>query len=138
MANDFNQQIVEEFRANGGKVGGPFEGSSLILLTTVGARSGKRRTSPLGFVPDGEDLLIVASAGGAPKHPAWYHNLLTEPRVTVETGTDTFEAMAVPARGEERDRLFERVVRVAPGYADYQEKTSRVIPVVTLRRVSDD
>ncbi|MFC6937003.1 nitroreductase family deazaflavin-dependent oxidoreductase [Actinomadura yumaensis] len=118
-------------------MGGPFEGSSLILLTTVGARSGKRRTSPLGFVADGDDLLIVASAGGAPKHPAWYHNLLAEPRVTVETGTETFEAMAVPAWGEERDRLFERVVRVAPGYADYQEKTSRVIPVVTLRRVSD-
>ncbi|WP_261987548.1 nitroreductase/quinone reductase family protein [Actinomadura sp. HBU206391] len=131
---DFNEKIIEEFRANAGKVGGPFEGSPLALLTTVGARSGRRRTSPVGYVPDGDRVLVVASNAGAPHHPAWYHNLLANPQVTVEIGTESHEATAVPAQGEERDRLFARVVRAAPGYGDYQAMTSRILPVVVLHR----
>ncbi|MFG1998561.1 nitroreductase family deazaflavin-dependent oxidoreductase [Spirillospora sp. NPDC048911] len=138
MTNDFNRQIIEEFRANGGRVGGPFEGAVLALLTTIGARTGKSRTSPVGFVRDGESLLIVASAAGAPEHPAWYHNLVAHPRVTVETGDgtriETTAMIAEPAQGEARDRLFARVVEVAPGFADYQAGTSRVLPVIVLRQ----
>ncbi|WP_181874292.1 nitroreductase/quinone reductase family protein [Marinitenerispora sediminis] len=130
----FNQSIVEEFRANGGKVGGPFEGADLLLLTTTGARSGAEHTVPLGYVRHGDDLLIVGSAGGADHHPAWYHNLLAHPMVRVEVGTEEFGAIAVPAEGARRDALFEHVVRAAPGYADYQAKTGRVIPVVVLER----
>lgn len=136
MTNDFNRQIIEEFRANGGRVGGPFEGAVLALLTTTGARTGRSRTSPVGFVRDGDRLLVVASAAGAPVHPAWYHNLVANPRVTVEIGDgtriETTTMIAVPARGEVRDRLFAQVVEVAPGFADYQAGTSRVLPVVVL------
>ncbi|MEU5877080.1 nitroreductase/quinone reductase family protein [Spirillospora sp. NPDC047279] len=139
MTSDFNLRIIEEFRTDGGRVGGPFEGAVLALLTTTGARTGKARTSPLGFVRDDDRLLIVASAGGAPTHPAWYHNLIAHPRVTVEIGDghriETTEMIAVPATGGERDRLFARVVEEAPGYADYQSATSRVLPVVVLHRV---
>ncbi|GII90821.1 nitroreductase/quinone reductase family protein [Sinosporangium siamense] len=134
MSTSFNQAIIEEFRANGGKVGGPFEGGDLLLLTTTGAKSGREHTAPLGYVRDGDLLLIVGSAGGADRHPAWYHNLLAHPLVQVEIGTDAFEAIAVPAVGARRDELFERVVRVVPGYADYQTQTDRVIPVVMLER----
>ncbi|MER8066852.1 nitroreductase/quinone reductase family protein [Streptomyces sp. NPDC094034] len=132
MPASFNQAIIDEFRANGGKVGGPFEGAELLLLTTTGAKSGAEHTVPLGFVRDGERLLIVGSAGGAPRHPAWYHNLLAHPQVGVEIGTETLELIAAPAEGARRDRLFERVVSVAPGYADYQTGTSRTLPVVVL------
>ncbi|GLW06497.1 cation-binding protein [Microtetraspora sp. NBRC 13810] len=138
MPTDFNKPIIEEFRANEGRVGGWFEGSPLILLTTTGARTGRPNVSPLGYVPDGDRILVVASAAGAPNHPAWYHNLLADPWVTVELGTETFEANAVPLRGEERDRLFAKVVEVAPGYAEYQAKTSRIIPVVALYRTAVD
>ncbi|MEV4970124.1 nitroreductase/quinone reductase family protein [Streptomyces scopuliridis] len=132
MPASFNQAIIDEFRANGGKVGGPFEGGDLLLLTTTGAKSGAEHTVPLGYVRDGELLLIVGSAGGAPRHPAWYHNLLAHPQVRVEIGTETLELIAVPAEGARRDRLFERVVSVAPGYADYQTATTRTLPVVVL------
>ncbi|PVE10222.1 nitroreductase/quinone reductase family protein [Streptomyces scopuliridis] len=132
MPASFNQAIIDEFRANGGQVGGPFEGGDLLLLTTTGAKSGAEHTVPLGYVRDGELLLIVGSAGGAPRHPAWYHNLLAHPRVRVEIGTETLELIAVPAEGARRERLFERVVSVAPGYADYQSGTTRVLPVVVL------
>ncbi|MFF5566700.1 nitroreductase/quinone reductase family protein [Streptomyces sp. NPDC012623] len=134
MPRSFNHAVIEEFRAHGGKVGGPFEGGDLLLLTTTGARSGARHTVPLGYVRDGERLLLVASAGGAHHHPAWYHNLLAHPVVTVEIGTERYEAVAVPAEGARRDRLMRRVVRVAPGYGDYQAATSRVLPVVVLER----
>ncbi|MFF2377284.1 nitroreductase/quinone reductase family protein [Streptomyces xiamenensis] len=130
----FNQSVIDEFRAHGGKVGGPFEGGDLLLLTTTGAKSGQEHTTPLGYVRHGEDLLIVGSAGGAHRHPAWYHNLLAHPMVRVEVGTDDYYAIAVPAEGERRDRLFAEVVRTAPGYADYQRQTSRTLPVVVLRR----
>ncbi|WP_436764098.1 nitroreductase/quinone reductase family protein [Streptosporangium sp. V21-05] len=133
MPIEFNQQIIEEFRANGGKVGGPFEGARLLLLTTVGARSGARHTTPLGYLHDGgERVLVIASAGGAPNHPAWYHNLVANPVVTVEDGIFTYEARAVVLEGAERDRVFARAAEADPGWADYQARTTRVIPVVAL------
>ncbi|MCG5212684.1 nitroreductase/quinone reductase family protein [Streptosporangium soli] len=132
MPNDFNQQIIDEFRANAGRVGGPFEGGRLLLLTTTGARTGARRTTPLGYLPDGERMLIIASAFGAPAHPAWYHNIVAEPSVTVENGVFTFPARATVLEGAERDRLFARAVEADPGWADYQARTNRIIPIVAL------
>ncbi|MEU7597628.1 nitroreductase/quinone reductase family protein [Streptomyces sp. NPDC039022] len=132
MSQSFNQSVIAEFRANGGKVGGPFEGSDLLLLTTTGATSGKPHTVPLGCVRDGGLLLVVGSNLGAPDHPDWYRNLLARPQVRVEFGTEAFEAIAVPAEGERRDRLFAQVVAVAPGYGDYQAATPRTLPVVVL------
>lgn len=138
LPNSFNQSVIEEFRTNGGKVGGPFEGGDLLLLTTTGARSGKEHTTPLAFLRDGDLLFVVASAGGAPRHPAWYHNLLAHPMVRVELGTGTFPAIAVPAEGARRDELFELAVRRAPGFRDYQSGTSRTLPVVVLERTGTD
>ncbi|MFJ9945118.1 nitroreductase/quinone reductase family protein [Streptomyces erythrochromogenes] len=135
--SSFNQNVIEEFRANAGKVGGPFEGAELLLLTTTGARSGKPHTVPLGFLRDGGTPLVVASAAGADRHPAWYHNLLARPLVQVETGTEEYEAVAVPASGERREELFAQVVRAEPGYGEYQVRTARVIPVVALQRTHE-
>ncbi|SNT63663.1 deazaflavin-dependent oxidoreductase, nitroreductase family [Streptosporangium subroseum] len=132
MPNNFNQQIIEEFRANAGRVGGPFEGGRLLLLTTTGARTGTHHTTPLGYLPDGERILIIASAGGAPTHPAWYHNLLANPRVTVEDGIFTYPAQATVLKGRERDHLFARAVQADPGWADYQARAGRVIPIIAL------
>lgn len=132
----FQRQIIEEFRAHGGRVGGMFEGSTLALLTTVGARTGLRRTSPLGYLHIDGLPVVVASAMGAPTHPAWYHNILRNPVVTVETGTETYEAIAAVPDGEERDALFAAVVAQDPGYGDYQTRTTRVIPVVVLHRIA--
>ncbi|MEW1689135.1 nitroreductase/quinone reductase family protein [Streptomyces sp. NPDC091265] len=138
MPTSFNESVIEEFRANEGKVGGPFEGGDLLLLTTTGARSGAERTTPLGYVRHGGLLLIVGSNLGAPNHPGWYHNLLAHPVVRVETGTRTFQALAVPAEGDRRHDLFAHAVRSAPGYADYQARTERVLPVVVLERAEPD
>jgi deazaflavin-dependent oxidoreductase (nitroreductase family) len=136
MPNDFNQRVIEEFRANNGRVGGPFEGGRLLLLTTTGARSGRPHTTPVGYLPDGgESVLVIASAGGAPNHPDWYRNLLANPEVTVEDGLFVYQAQAVPLVGEEREPAFARAVESDPGWAEYQEKTERVIPVVALRPV---
>ncbi|MFC9249549.1 nitroreductase/quinone reductase family protein [Streptomyces sp. NPDC057136] len=134
MPLSFNQSVIEEFRSHAGKVGGPFAGGDLLLLTTTGARTGRPHTTPLGYVVDGDRLLVVGSNLGARSHPAWYHNLLAHPVVGVEVGTEEFQAIAVPAEGARRDRLFEQVVRVAPGYGDYQAGTDRVLPVVALER----
>ncbi|WP_217205521.1 nitroreductase/quinone reductase family protein [Streptomyces sp. AC550_RSS872] len=137
MPHDFNQQVIEEFRANKGRVGGYFEGARLLLLTTTGARTGRPHTTPVGYLPDGGDrVLVIASAAGAPKHPAWFHNLLANPRVTIESGAFTYEARAVVLEGEERDRAFARAVEADPGWAAYQEKTDRVIPVVALYEIA--
>lgn len=133
--DSFQRRVIHEFRANRGQVGGMFDGSTLALLTTVGARSGRRRTSPLAYIDLQGTPAVVASAMGAPFHPAWFHNLRTNPVVTVETGTETFEAIATIPTGEERDRLFAMVVEQDPGFADYQQRTTRIIPVVTLQRV---
>ncbi|MGW2250431.1 nitroreductase/quinone reductase family protein [Kitasatospora sp. NPDC001660] len=134
MPMSFNQSVIDEFRADGGKVGGPFEGGDLLLLTTTGARSGREHTVPLGYVRAEGELVVVASAGGAPDHPQWYRNLLTRPVVRVELGTETFDAIAVPAEGARRERLFAAVVRAAPGYGDYQTRAGRELPVVVLER----
>jgi deazaflavin-dependent oxidoreductase (nitroreductase family) len=134
----FNDRIIEEFRANGGQVSGVFEGADLLLLTTVGAKSGEDRTSPVGYARDGERILVFGSNAGQPKHPDWYHNLLANPNVTVELGTDTFTAYAMPLHGEERDRLYAEQGGRVPAYATYQERISRVIPVVALYRTDGD
>ncbi|MEV4947208.1 nitroreductase/quinone reductase family protein [Streptomyces sp. NPDC053755] len=138
MPLHFNTRVIDEFRTNAGRLGGPFEGWVLLLLTTTGARSGKEHTTPLGFVEDGDRLLVTGSAGGSDRHPDWYRNLLVNPTVTVELGTETWQATAVAATGTERDELFARVVAAAPGYADYQKATDRIIPVVALYRVPED
>ncbi len=130
--NDWNRRLIEEFRANGGKVGGMWEGKPLLLLTTTGAKSGQRRTNPVMYLADGDRLLIFASKGGAPTHPDWYHNLLAHPQVTVEVGTETYEAAAVVLTGEERDRLYAKQSELFPQFAEYQSKTSRKIPVIAL------
>lgn len=132
--NSHNQQIVDEFRASGGKVGGYFAGATIVLLTTTGARSGKQTVSPVVATKDGDRLLIYASAAGAPNNPAWYHNLIAKPDVTVEFGTETFSARAAVVTGAERDRLWAEQVARAPGFGDYQRKTARTIPVVALTR----
>jgi deazaflavin-dependent oxidoreductase (nitroreductase family) len=134
MPTSFDQSVIDEFRANGGKVGGPFEGGDLLLLTTTGARSGASRTTPLGYVRHGDSLLVVGSNLGGPRHPGWYYNLLAHPVVRVEVGTSSFEALAVPAEGARREELFAYVVRAVPGYGDYQERTRRPLPVVVLGR----
>ncbi|MBT2899758.1 nitroreductase/quinone reductase family protein [Streptomyces sp. McG3] len=134
MPHAFQHSVITEFRANAGKVGGPFEGADLLLLTTTGARSGKPHTTPLGYVRDGRRLLVVGSNLGAPLHPDWYRNLLARPTVRVELGDEEFDSLAVPAEGARRDELFARVVAEAPGYADYQDATDRLLPVVVLER----
>jgi len=108
--NDYNRQVIEEFRANGGKVGGVWEGTPLLLLTTTGAKSGERRITPMGYIPDGDRLIVTASNGGAPTRPDWYHNLVAHPEVTVEVGTETFDAIAVVTEDSERDRLWTKEV----------------------------
>ncbi|MFA3876468.1 nitroreductase/quinone reductase family protein [Streptomyces sp. MMCC 100] len=138
MPTSFHQSVIDEFRANEGKVGGPFEGGDLLLLTTTGARSGASRTTPLGYVRHGDSLLVVGSNLGGPRHPGWYHNLLAHPVVRVEVGTSSFEALAVPAEGDRREELFAHVVRVAPGYGDYQAGTGRLLPVVVLERAEPE
>ncbi len=133
---DFNRSIIEEFRANDGRVGGQFEGSSVLLLTTTGARTGESRTTPVVYMQDGERMIVFASKAGAPTHPAWYHNLLANPTVTVEVGSETVDATAVVITGEERDRLFDRQAGRYPQFAEYAQKTTRRIPVVALERNS--
>jgi deazaflavin-dependent oxidoreductase (nitroreductase family) len=130
--NDFNQKIIDEFRANEGKVGGMFEGAPVLLLTSTGAKSGQRRTTPVVYRPDGERMVIFASKAGAPENPAWFHNLRANPTATVEVGTDTIEVEAIVTDGEERERLFSKQKQLMPQFADYEQKTTRQIPVVAL------
>ncbi|GAA0951009.1 nitroreductase/quinone reductase family protein [Nonomuraea longicatena] len=135
--SNIQQQIIDEFRARKGEVG-RFESSRLLLLTTTGARSGAPHTVPLGYLPDVEErVLVIASAMGADHHPAWYHNLVANPRVTVETGLFTHQADAVVLTGAERDAAFARAVESDPGWAEYQAGTSRLIPVVALHAIHD-
>ncbi|MEV6226257.1 nitroreductase/quinone reductase family protein [Saccharopolyspora shandongensis] len=133
-AGAFNRQVVEEFRQNNGKLSGWMEGWSLVVLTTIGAKSGRRREGPVGYFEVDGQPLVVASAMGGPKNPAWYHNIAKNPQVTVETGTETYEAIATITTGAERDALFAGVVAQDSGMGEYQEKTTRVLPVITLRR----
>jgi deazaflavin-dependent oxidoreductase (nitroreductase family) len=129
---DFNAQIIEEFRANQGVVGGPFEGATLLLLHHVGARSGTDRVNPLVYNRDGDRYVVFASKAGAPTNPDWYHNLKANPNITIEVGTDTIPVVASEATGEERDRLFAAQVRRSPQFGEYQAKTDRAIPVILL------
>jgi deazaflavin-dependent oxidoreductase (nitroreductase family) len=133
--HDWNQQIIAEFRANDGRVGGQFDGAPVLLLTTTGAKTGKRHTTPMMYLADGERLVVFASKAGAPTNPDWFHNLVANPTVTVEVGTDEFEATATATAGGERETLFARQAALYPGFGEYQEKTTRVIPVVALSRI---
>ena len=136
MSLDLQQQVVAEFRANGGRVGGPFEGARLLLLTTTGARSGAPHTVPLVYLPDGaHQFLVIASAGGSPRHPAWFHNLVANPHVTVEDGVFVSDALAVVVEGADRDRAFARAVEADPGWAADEERSGRVLPIVALQPV---
>ena len=130
--NERNLAIIQEFRANAGQVGGPFAGRSLLLLHTVGAKSGQPRINPVACLRDGECLVVIASKGGAPTHPDWYFNLLANPLVTVEIGTEEFQARATVAQEPERTRLYNQMVALMPGFGEYQRRTTRVIPVVVL------
>jgi deazaflavin-dependent oxidoreductase (nitroreductase family) len=133
--NDWNTKIIEEFRANHGQVGGQFEGAPMVLITTTGARSGKQRTNPLVYLPDNGRVVVFASKAGAPSNPDWYHNMVANPGVTVEVGHERYEATAVEVTGDERERLFAAQIAVMPGFKNYQEATSRLIPVIVLERV---
>lgn len=130
----FNARIIEEFRANGGKVGGPFEGATLLLLTTTGAKSGQQRISPLAYLRIDGKMLIVGSYRGADVHPAWVHNLRADPRAHIEVGTDAYDVVARELPREERDDAWEKIVASAPGFGDYQANTDRVIPLFELTR----
>jgi deazaflavin-dependent oxidoreductase (nitroreductase family) len=132
--SDMNQKIIKEFRANDGKVGGFFANNTLLLLHTTGASSGKERINPLVTFEDGDRLVIIASKGGAPSHPDWYHNLVANPVVKVEYGTESFQAKAAVASEPERTRLYGIMESKMAAFAEYKEKAGRVIPVVTLSR----
>jgi deazaflavin-dependent oxidoreductase (nitroreductase family) len=133
--NERNQKIIDEFRANGGKVGGNFEGKTLLLLHTLGAKSGQARINPVACIKDGARYAVIASKGGAPTHPDWYYNVIANPLVTVEVGTEKFQAHALIAEEPERTRLYEQMVAMMPGFDDYRRNTTRVIPVIVLTPV---
>ena len=130
--NDQNKKIIDEFRANGGKVGGWFEGKTLLLLHSKGAKSGQERVNPAAYVRDSDRFVVIASKGGAPTHPNWYYNLLANPLVTIEVGTEQFQARAAVAEEPERTRLYDKMVEMMPGFDEYRRKTTRVIPVIVL------
>ena len=131
---DWNRKIIEEFRAHEGKVGGQFEGAPLLLLTTTGARSGQPRVNPMMYLDEGDRLYVFASKAGAPTNPDWYHNLVAHPDVTVEVGTETVAMTASVVDRSERDRVYTEQASRYPGFAEYEAKTDRVIPVVALDR----
>lgn len=132
--SDWNSKIIEEFRANEGRVGGPFEGAPLLLLHTAGAKSGKERVNPMMYLDLDGHRYVFASKGGADTNPDWYHNLVAHPEVTVEVGTETYAADAMPITSDARDRIYVEQARRYPGFAEYAEKTTRTIPVVEVRR----
>ena len=134
---NYNHKLIEEFRATRGASDDPFAGRPLLLLTTTGARSGQRRTTPLMYVPDRDRLLVIASNAGAPAHPDWYRNLLVHPDVAVEVGTESFDARATVVEGAERQQLWARIVEQYPFFADHQAKIIRQIPVIALERISE-
>jgi deazaflavin-dependent oxidoreductase (nitroreductase family) len=133
--SDYNAQIIEEFRANEGRVGGRWEERDLLLLTTRGRRSGREYTTPMVYTRDRDRLLVYASQGGSPEHPDWYLNLAANPKVIVEADGERYDALATPLEGDERDREFAAQAERWPQFAGYQEKTDRVIPVVALTRI---
>ena len=133
--NNWNKKVIEEFRANEGRVGGNFEGKTLLLLHTVGAKSREERINPVACIKDGDRLAVIASKGGAPTHPDWYYNIVANPQVTVEVGAENFQALASVAEEPERTRLYNQMVEVMPGFDDYRRNTTRVIPVIVLTPV---
>jgi deazaflavin-dependent oxidoreductase (nitroreductase family) len=135
--DDFNTAIIEEFRTNGGKVGGNFEGAPMLLLHTTGAKSGKERVNPMMYrAVAGDDIAVFASKAGAPTNPDWYHNLVAHPETTAEIGTETVPVVARVAEGDERTTIWEAQKKDYPGFADYEKSTTRQIPVVILERKS--
>ncbi len=133
-AQDFNAKIIADFRANGGKVGPPFEGAPMLILHTTGAKSGQERVNPMVYLEEDGHVYVFASKAGADTHPDWYHNLVAHPEVTVELGTETFVATATPLEDARRERVYAVQAALMPGFAEYQAKTRRVIPVVELVR----
>jgi deazaflavin-dependent oxidoreductase (nitroreductase family) len=133
--DELNQAVIKEFRANQGKVSGPVEGMPILLLTMTGAKTGRTLIRPLCYSRDGDRIVIIASYGGAPRNPPWYHNLIANPVVTVEVGTEKFKARATQTSGAERQRLFDAQASLMPFFHDYQKKTKRQIPVLTLTRL---
>jgi deazaflavin-dependent oxidoreductase (nitroreductase family) len=133
--SDWNTKIIEEFRANGGKVGGPFEGAPMIIMHTIGAKSGAERLTPVVYFPqENGAMVVIASKAGAPTNPDWYHNIKANPRFDAEVGTETFPVDAAELTGDERERTWSDVVAAMPGFGEYQTKTTRVIPVLKLTR----
>ena len=135
-AKDWNKQVIEEFRANDGKVGGHFENMTLLLLHTIGAKSGQPRLNLVATMVDGDRYVIIASKGGAPTNPDWYYNIVANPEVRIEVGTEKFQAQADVAPEPERTALFAKMAAQHPGFAEYERNTDRVIPVIVLTRVS--
>lgn len=135
--SDFNRRTISEFRANSGRVGGPFEGAPLLLLHTIGARSGKPRVNPMMYLYDGDRYLVFASKAGADHHPDWYWNLRANPRTRIEVGDRTLRVRAVELEGTERDEKFHTQAQRYPGFAEYQSKTDRIIPVIALVPTDD-
>jgi len=133
--NEFNQRVINEFRANQGKVGGQMTGLPLLLLTTTGAKTGRALTKPLAYTKDGDRIFVIASFAGSPNNPAWFNNLVSNPTVTVEVGSERFQARGVVTTGEERQRLFNTQADKIPIFHDYQKKTTRQIPVVVFERI---
>ena len=132
---EFNKKVIEEFRANAGKVGGQFAGAPMVLVTHKGAKSGKTYTTPLVYSKDGDRFVVIASKAGAPSNPSWYHNLVAHPEVTLEIGTEHFKARAVIIKGEERERLFNAQAQQMAIFNEYRKRTARQIPVIALERV---
>ena len=130
----FNKSIVDEFRVNGGKVGGPFEGATLLLLTTTGAKSGQPRLTPLAYLTIDDKMIIIGSKAGADTNPDWVHNLRANPHAHIEVGTESYDVTARELPSEERDETYPKVVGLAPGFGEYQDKTSRIIPLFELQR----
>ena len=132
-----NQLVIDEFRSAGGVVGGDFEGVPLLLLTTVGARSGQPRTMPMTYLRDGDRLVVFAANGGRENHPGWYHNLLSNPAARVEVSTETYDVPATEVVGAERERLWAQQLQHTPYFAGFQERAGRPIPVISLARTAD-
>jgi deazaflavin-dependent oxidoreductase (nitroreductase family) len=130
----FNDRIIEEFRANAGRVGGHWEGRDLLLLTTTGRKTGRKHTTPIVFTPGDDRLLVYGSNSGGPSHPDWYLNLLADPHVVVEVGAERYGAIATPLEPEERDREFAAQVARIPVFGEYEQRTDRVIPIIALKR----
>ncbi len=134
--NDHNQKIIDEFRANSGKVGGPFEGRTLLLLHTKGAKTGQERVNPVAYVKDGNRWVVIASKGGAPTNPQWYYNLVANPLTMIEVGKEKHQVRASVAPEPERTRLYNKMVEMMPGFDEYRKKTTRQIPVFVLTPVN--